>query len=84
MNRFLGWWEQSRHQGDGLLRAAVAHLWLVAIHPFEDGNGRLARTLTEMALAQDENLATRFYSLSSRIMADRESYYAILDSYNFV
>jgi len=82
MNRFLGWWEQSRHQGDGLLRAAVAHLWLVAIHPFEDGNGRLARTLTEMALAQDENLATRFYSLSSRIMADRESYYAILDRTN--
>jgi Fic family protein len=82
MARFLRWWAKSRHEGDGLLRAAMAHLWLVAIHPFEDGNGRIARTLSEMALAQDENLAPRFYSLSSRIMAERESYYAVLDRTN--
>ena len=79
MDRFLRWWRESRQKEDGLLRAGMAHLWFVAIHPFEDGNGRIARTLTEMALAQDENLATRYYSLSSWIMSERESYYTILE-----
>jgi Fic family protein len=51
----------------------------VTIHPFEDGNGRLARALTDMALAQDERLPARFYSLSSQIMAEREAYYAVLE-----
>ena len=82
MKFYLDWWEESRRDLDGLLRAAVSHLWFVAIHPFEDGNGRIARTLTEMALAQDEALDTRFYSLSSQIMADRESYYSVLERTN--
>lgn len=82
MDRFFSWWGVSRHELDGLLRAAVAHLWFVAVHPFEDGNGRIARTLTEMALAQDENMAVRYYSLSAQIMAERESYYAVLDRTN--
>jgi Fic family protein len=82
MDGFLRWWEESRQKVDGLLRAGVAHLWFVAVHPFEDGNGRISRSLTEMALAQDENLATRYYSLSSQIMAERESYYAILERTN--
>ncbi|RMH40646.1 MAG: Fic family protein [Gammaproteobacteria bacterium] len=82
MKRFLRWWEVSRRKEDGLLRAAIAHLWFVAIHPFDDGNGRIARTLTEMALAQDEALATRYYSLSSQIMADSASYYAVLECIN--
>ena len=67
---------------DGLLRAAVGHLKFVAIHPFEDGNGRVARTLTEMAMAQDENLLTRYYSLSAQIMTEREAYYQILEHTN--
>ena len=79
---FLGWWDTSSNELDGLLRAAIAHLWFVAIHPFEDGNGRIARTITEMALAQDEKNDTRYYSLSSQIMAERESYYAVLDHTN--
>lgn len=79
MDKFLRWWKTSRGQWEGLLRAAVAHLWFVAIHPFDDGNGRIARTLTDMALAQDEDLPTRYYSLSSRIMVERESYYATLE-----
>lgn len=79
MQRFLEWWAASRHALDGLLRAAMAHLWFVAIHPFEDGNGRIARTLTEMALAQDEKLPTRYYSLSSQIMAERDAYYRVLE-----
>ena len=82
MNHFLRWWATRQQGVDGLLRAAVSHLRFVAVHPFEDGNGRIARTLTDMALAQDEALATRYYSLSSQIMADRESYYSVLESTN--
>ena len=82
MNRFFRWWEDSREEMDGILRSGMAHLWFVAVHPFEDGNGRVARTLTEMALAQDENLSTRYYSLSSQIMAEREEYYRILGRTN--
>jgi Fic family protein len=82
MSHFLRWWDTSQKEVDGLLRAAVSHLRFVAVHPFEDGNGRIARTLTDMALAQDEMLATRYYSLSSQIMSDRESYYSVLESTN--
>lgn len=82
MKRFLRWWQKSPGKLDGLLRAGVASLWFVAIHPFEDGNGRLARTLTDMALAQDERLETRFYSLSSQIMAERQAYYQVLEQTN--
>ncbi len=82
MAHYLRWWGETHKDVDGLLRAAVSHLWFVAVHPFEDGNGRIARTLTEMALAQDEALATRYYSLSSQIMADRESYYSVLERSN--
>ncbi|MFK5926790.1 MAG: Fic family protein [Desulfuromusa sp.] len=82
MQLYLDWWKKSRRNLDGLLRAAISHLWFVAVHPFEDGNGRIARTLTEMALAQDEELDIRYYSLSSQIMADRESYYSVLERTN--
>jgi len=82
MNNFFRWWGESRKEMDGLLRASVGHLWFVAAHPFEDGNGRIARALTEMALAQDENLSTRYYSLSSQIMAEREAYYRVLEHTN--
>lgn len=79
MKNFLRWWREGRTATDGILRAGVAHLLFVTIHPFEDGNGRLARTLTDMAMAQDEGLRTRHYSLSAQIMRDRESYYDILE-----
>ena len=82
MNHFFCWWEESRKEMDGFIRAGMAHLWFVAVHPFEDGNGRIARALTEMALAQDENLSTRYYSLSAQIMAEREDYYRILECTN--
>ena len=82
MDRFFCWWEDSREEMDGILRGGMAHLWFVAVHPFEDGNGRVARALTEMALAQDENLSTRYYSLSSQIMTEREDYYRILERTN--
>ena len=79
MNYFFSWWRKSLHDTEGILRAGIAHIHFVTIHPFEDGNGRIARALTDMALAQDENLAIRFYSLSSRIMEERKGYYTALE-----
>lgn len=79
MEQFFLWWERSLGTVDGLLRAGLAHFYFVTIHPFEDGNGRLARALTDMALAQDEKIATRFYSLSSQIMQERKQYYEVLE-----
>ncbi len=80
MAAFLTWWAESLPNMDGLIRAGLAHLRFVTIHPFDDGNGRLARTLTDMALAQDEKRAHRHYSLSARIMAQRKGYYDMLES----
>lgn len=79
MRLFLKWWHFSLGRTDGILRAATAHLRFVTIHPYEDGNGRLARALTDMALAQDEGLWVRFYSVSSQIMRTRNEYYRILE-----
>ncbi len=79
MKLFLDWWKNEKKALDGLLRAGIAHFYFVSIYPFEDGNGRIARALTDMALAQDENLDRRCYSLSSRIMAERKAYYEILE-----
>ncbi len=79
MKLFLKWWDTSFGRMDGVLRAAEAHLRFVTIHPYEDGNGRLARVLTDMALAQDEKLNVRFYSVSSQIMRTRNDYYKVLE-----
>lgn len=79
MRDFLLWWESSKIKTDGLIRAGVAHFYFVTIHPFEDGNGRIARALTDMALAQDEKLGIRYYSVSSQIMEEREDYYLALE-----
>lgn len=80
MRQFLRWWESSRKDTDGILRASLAHLYFVTIHPFDDGNGRIARALTDMALAQDEKLSVRYYSLSSQIMEERKGYYDVLEN----
>lgn len=64
----------------GIVRAAVIHLWLITIHPFEDGNGRVTRALTDRALAQDEETSIRFYSLSAAIESNRSAYYEILEN----
>ena len=77
MERFLGWFE-SNEQQDPLLKTAIAHLWFVTIHPFEDGNGRIARAIAEMCLARSDSSAQRFYSMSSEILEERNSYYEIL------
>ena len=79
MASFFTWWKNSRKKTDGIIRAAAAHLRFVTIHPFDDGNGRLARTITDMALAQDEGLGRRYYSLSAQIMKERDAYYRMLE-----
>lgn len=80
MALFLQWLNNSvNSNSDGLLRAALAHYRFVAVHPFDDGNGRIARALTDMALAQDEEISTRFYSLSYQIMKERDDYYDVLE-----
>lgn len=79
VKNFLSWWKKSHGKMDGFIRAGVAHFYFVTIHPFEDGNGRIARAITDMALAQDENLEKRFYSLSHQIMIERKKYYEILE-----
>lgn len=73
-------WINKKSNMDGIIKAAVCHLWFITIHPFDDGNGRIARTLTDMLLARDENSPKRFYSLSSQIMAERNDYYDILNA----
>jgi Fic family protein len=82
LETFLDWFESSRHQAalDPLLRAGVAHFWFVTLHPFDDGNGRLTRTITDLALAQGEAQAIRFYAMSASILEDRSGYYRVLET----
>lgn len=78
MAAFLDWFE--RESGiDPVLKAAIAHLWFVTIHPFEDGNGRIARAIADMALARSEASSQRFYSLSAEIRRERKDYYTTLE-----
>jgi Fic family protein len=79
MAAFFTWWEDSRGKTEGIIRAALAHLYFVTIHPFDDGNGRLSRAIADMALAQDESIGRRYYSLSAQIMKERDTYYAMLE-----
>ncbi len=80
MEQFLEWFNSNNTSIDGIIRAGIAHLWFVAVHPFEDGNGRLARAICEMALSRDEKKPVRYYSLSSQIMDERSDYYNALAS----
>jgi Fic family protein len=78
MQLFLDWFN-SEPTTDPVLKAAVAHLWFVNIHPFDDGNGRLTRTLTDMLLARADGTPQRFYSMSAAILRDRKNYYDVLE-----
>jgi Fic family protein len=79
MAAFLNWFNGGE-KIEPLIKAALAHLYFVTIHPFADGNGRIARAITEMSLARLENSAQRFYSMSSQIREERRSYYQILEN----
>jgi len=78
MSKFLTWFEASKGT-DPLLIAGLAHLWFVTIHPFDDGNGRIARAIADMTLARPEKTGLRFYSMSAQIRHERDAYYTILE-----
>ncbi len=75
---FLRWFDAA-HDVDRVLRAGLAHLWFVTIHPFDDGNGRIARAIADMVLARSEGSSQRFYSMSAQIRLERDDYYEILE-----
>jgi Fic family protein len=79
MSQFLKWANEP-DATDPVLRAALTHLWFVTIHPFDDGNGRIARALADLMLARSEKSAQRFYSMSSQIRQERNDYYDILEN----
>lgn len=78
MRRFIEWFNTDRIMNP-LLKAALAHLWFVTVHPFEDGNGRIARAIADMALARSEQSSRRFYSMSAQIRQERGDYYRCLE-----
>ena len=81
LDTFIAWFNQSKDDTslDPLLRAAITHLWFVTLHPLDDGNGRITRLLTDLALAQAEQQSVRFYAMSVGILANRHSYYDVLE-----
>jgi Fic family protein len=81
LEKFIEWFNQSIQQQDfdPLLRAAITHFWFVTLHPFDDGNGRITRALTDMALARADSQSIRLYAMSVAILDNRESYYQVLE-----
>ena len=72
-------WVNNENTIDPVLKAAIAHLWFVTVHPFDDGNGRIARAITDMLLTRSDGVAQRFYSMSAQIRKERKGYYNILE-----
>jgi len=79
MKRFIAWFNMPL-KGDPVIRAAISHLWFVTIHPFDDGNGRIARAIADMGLSRSEKSNQRFYSMSAQIRKERKEYYDILEA----
>jgi Fic family protein len=77
MDKFLSWVNNS-NSPDPVFKAAIAHFWFIIIHPFDDGNGRIARAISDLLLARSENSSERFYSMSSQILVERKRYYEVL------
>jgi len=77
MDDFLDWFNKDNNL-DPVLKAAIAHFWFFIIHPFDDGNGRIGRAITDMLLARSEGSGDRFYSMSSQILFERKRYYEVL------
>jgi len=78
MRAFLDWFNKP-NDTDWVMKAALAHLWFLTVHPFEDGNGRIARAIADLALARSEQSSQRFYSMSAQIRQERSAYYEILE-----
>jgi Fic family protein len=79
MDKFINWVNSENKQLDSVIKAAIAHLWFVTIHPFDDGNGRIARTISDMLLARSDESKYRFYSMSAQILKERKKYYLALE-----
>ena len=79
MNRFIQWFNTDNTM-ESVIKSAIAHLWFVSIHPFDDGNGRIARAIADCQLARADRTAQRFYSMSAQIMKSKKEYYNILES----
>ncbi|GHV34742.1 cell division protein Fic [Bacteroidia bacterium] len=79
MNNFLFWYNEDNQRVDALLKAFIAHLWFVTIHPFDDGNGRIARAIMDMQLARSENSKIRFYSMSNQLFKEHKHYNEIIE-----
>jgi Fic family protein len=82
MDNFLDWFNNDNTL-DPVLKAAIAHFWFIIIHPFDDGNGRIGRAITDMLLARSEGSGERFYSMSSQILTERKRYYEVLQSVQY-
>jgi Fic family protein len=78
MKQFINWYNNEQNL-EPILKAAVAHLWFITIHPFDDGNGRIARAITDMQLSKADGVNQRFYSMSTEINLQKKSYYTILE-----
>ncbi len=78
MQEFMNWFNEEESL-DSILKAGISHLWFITLHPFDDGNGRIARAITDMQLSKSDGVNQRFYSMSSRINTEKKSYYTILE-----
>jgi Fic family protein len=82
MEKFLDWFNNEKLL-DPVLKAAIAHFWFIIIHPFDDGNGRIGRAISDMLLARAEGSGERFYSMSSQILVERKRYYEVLQNVQY-
>jgi len=82
MDKFLDWYN-NENRLDPVLKAAIAHFWFIIIHPFDDGNGRIGRAISDMLIANSEGSGERFYSMSSQILAERKRYYEVLQKVQY-
>jgi len=82
MDRFLKWFNENKTL-DLVLKSAIAHFWFIIIHPFDDGNGRIARAISDLLLSRSDNTSQRFYSLSNQILIERKAYYSVLQKTQF-
>ncbi len=82
MDRFIAWFNEDSKL-DLVIKSAIAHFWFIIIHPFDDGNGRIARAISDLLLARSEDSSQRFYSLSSQMLLERKKYYSILQKIQY-
>ncbi len=83
MDIFLHWFNDEENQIDLVLKSAIAHFWFIIIHPFDDGNGRIARAISDLMLSRSDHSSDRFYSMSSQILLEKKRYYEVLQKVQY-